>query len=243
MLAFHGFGQSAEYFQPFEVLSSQYTLYCFDLPHHGVTNWDESHVVDKSSLKTFFDRFFSSNDISEFSIAAFSLGGKFLLTLLELYPTKINSLILIAPDGVKVNVWYKLATGYSLFHWIFKFIVNNPSPLFISTDFLRNVGILNKSVLRFIKAHMDTLEKRKQVYLVWNSFKLLKFRERDIIYLINQNNIQSYLYLGKHDRVIPESKFRRFIRSVENLKLFEFNNGHNHLVEHVAKRIVMDLKE
>ena len=53
--------------------------------------------------------------VQNFSLAGFSLGGKFALATLEAFPEKTKGIILLAPDGIKTSFWYSLATYPAFF--------------------------------------------------------------------------------------------------------------------------------
>ncbi len=240
-LAFHGFGQSGVHLQPLNKIGANYTLYHFDLPHHGDSSWEEGEVIQKEEVELVFKQFFKQEKIDKFSIGAFSLGGKLLFTLLEKFPEKIESIVLIAPDGIKTNQWYKLATMNGPFRWLFKTMVENPTAYFFFADLLMSVGLLDKSIVKFVKHQMDTREKREQVYRVWRAYKALRFTQEDLINALNQNEIRTYLYLGTYDRVIPIDKLMEFRTKISQIRYYEVSSGHNQLIEKVADRIRTDM--
>ncbi|MEQ9423234.1 MAG: alpha/beta hydrolase [Cyclobacteriaceae bacterium] len=241
LLTFHGFGQKAEDFEPFNGLkNSGYTLYHFDLPFHGKSDWHTTPILIEQ-IQAYFNTFLVDEEIRSFEVAAFSLGGKMLIALLKLYPTKINSVYLIAPDGIRTNIWYKLATGVSLFKYIFKWIISHPNVYFKLTRILHKIGILDKSMIKFVQSQMDTSEMRQEVYTVWNGFSKLAIPMTNTVNIINVNSIKVHLYLGKYDRVIPVKKFRRFLDAINNMQPVILEAGHNSMIKKAASRIINDL--
>src|SRR5688500_16753590 len=112
LLVFHGFGQDMNVFEFLaNSLSRHYTFYVFDLYFHGKSYWaNGEQTLTKGEWKEIMKIFFSQNQIGNFSVAAFSLGGKFALATLESFPDKTKEIFLIAPDGIKTSFWYNLAT-------------------------------------------------------------------------------------------------------------------------------------
>lgn len=241
LLTFHGFGQSGEYLIPLNKLGSEYTVYHFDLPLHGDSSWKGARAIKKKEIEDLFNQFFEKESIHNFSMGAFSLGGKLLFTLLEFFYEKVEIVILIAPDGIKTNQWYKLVTMNGPFRWLFKAMVENPSVYFQLADLLKRIGLLDKSIIKFVQFHMDTKGKREHVYRVWTAYKQLQFSEQEIIDTLNSNGIQTYLYLGMHDRVIPAKRLGRFINNVSEIRYYGITSGHNQLIEKVADRIDSDM--
>ena len=241
LLTFHGFGQDHSNLTALNVLSPYYTIYHFDLPHHGQSKWNKKTPIEKHDIKELFDDFLQRHGIERFSMMAFSLGGKVLLTLLEFFHPRILKIILIAPDGIRINRWYKLATMNAPFRMLFKLLVENHSIQAKLSGALKSVGLLDRSMNRFIEVHMDTPRKRMQVYRVWTSYKKLRVPEAQIVEFINSNEISVYLYLGKHDRVIPGDQFNRFKSQIRDITFRNLPSGHNHLIEKVAEKIQADL--
>jgi pimeloyl-ACP methyl ester carboxylesterase len=60
LLAFHGFGQSSDYYRDFEKeLGNVYTIYSYDLLIQGKTKWAErSRPFEKEDFKDIFHQFF-----------------------------------------------------------------------------------------------------------------------------------------------------------------------------------------
>ncbi len=241
LLTFHGFGQSGGYLIPLNKIGYEYTVFHFDLPLHGESSWKEGDSIGKKDIEALFKQFFKKEQIESFSVGAFSLGGKMLFTLLEFFHKKIDNVILIAPGGINTNQWYKLVTMNGPFRWLFKAMVQNPSVYFQLADILKNLRLLDKSIIKFVRFHMDTSEKREHVYRVWTAYKELQFSEQAIINTLNSGGIQTYLYIGIHDRVISAGKFGRFINNVSQIKYYEITSGHNQLIEKVAARINSDM--
>src|SRR5690349_5025567 len=108
MLAFHGFGQGKEAFSTFgEALSSDYTLYSFDLFFHGKSEWNyEEEPLEKEFWSEIIQRFLKEQDIRSFSVVGYSMGGKFALATVEAFPTHVKEVYLLAPVGIWISPWY-----------------------------------------------------------------------------------------------------------------------------------------
>ena len=112
LLLFHGFGQHHQAFAALsDKLAPYFTLYAFDLFFHGNSQWNEGEQpLEKVMWKDILTKFLDEHNIGKFSVLGFSLGGKFALVSLELFPAQVEQIILLAPDGVKTSFWYSLAT-------------------------------------------------------------------------------------------------------------------------------------
>ncbi|MGD9329190.1 MAG: alpha/beta hydrolase [Cyclobacteriaceae bacterium] len=235
-LAFHGFGQDNSYYKPFEsTFGDKYTIYCFNLPFHGDDNTPKSEIpAAKDTIKDFFGKFLDGNNISGFSNIGFSIGAKISLMLVELFPEKIEELILIAPDGFRTNVWYKVGTGSKLTRSLFKYFVNHPGYLFRFSDSLASLGLVHPGVLRFAKSQMNTTEKRERVYYTWMFFRKLGIKKSRIINLLIVHKIPVFVFLGKEDKIIREKHFSFLKDKRIDLRITMLDAGHNDLIKDTA---------
>src|SRR5258708_7224352 len=125
ILLFHGFGQDHTAFNSWiEVLKGDYMVYSFDLFFHGDSVWTSSDPVEKADWKEIIELFLRKEKIVEFELSDCSMGGKFVLSPLESFPDRIKKIALIAPDGIKVNFWYRLATYPFLMRALFESFVS-----------------------------------------------------------------------------------------------------------------------
>jgi len=232
MLLFHGFGQDHSAFDSWiDKLKSDYTLVSFDLYFHGRSYWNDPNPVAKEDWKKIIELLVQKEKIGDLEIAGFSMGGKFAFATLEMFPEKVKRMILIAPDGIKVNFWYRLATYPILMRTLFESIVSNPTLFFSLAKFLETIGVINRYLLRFVDLHMNTKEKRQQVYCTWIQFRLLQFDMPSIAQLINERGISLRIIVGSHDRVIPVKDMNRLLKHVPEGKLDVIATGHNNLID------------
>jgi len=240
-IAFHGFGQDSTHFDCFEsVFSKSYTIYSFDLPYHGSHDFTKNdQPINKTALKLFFLKFLESEKITEFMNIGFSIGAKMSLALLEFFPEKIEKMILIAPDGFRANIWYKLATGSKATRSIFKHIVYNPESFFKLSDTMVKMNFVNPGVSRFAKSQMSSEQKREKVYFTWMFFRKLRFSKSMIVNKLMQYNIPLSIFLGEEDKIIQKSQFE-FLSENPGIKLqiTMVTAGHNNLIEETANYLL-----
>lgn len=236
MIAFHGFGQDSTCCHPFaHSVAAHFTCYAVDLFFHGKsTRNDCEKPLRLDELKHFMDELLKTHAINRFTIAGYSLGGKFAMALLKLYPDRIDHIILIAPDGVRTNFWYKVATYPYISRRIFRHIVTHPALFFRLIGVFQKYGVLNKRVAKFAKSQMNTQEQRQRVYCSWVAFRKLAVDLEENIRLMNQYNISLALFFGKYDQVIPWKKIVPLLDNVSARKLVILDKGHNTLLCDVA---------
>src|SRR4030095_789056 len=101
-----------------------YTLVAVDLPFHGKTEWKEGEFFLKKDLKFLIEKILEKECYRRFSLFGYSLGGKIVMAAIPDFASRIDEVILAAPDGVQSKIWYNLAVypkwGQRLFHGFVK---------------------------------------------------------------------------------------------------------------------------
>jgi pimeloyl-ACP methyl ester carboxylesterase len=232
LFIFHGFGQDHQAFQTVsDSLSSDYTLYVFDLYFHGKSEWGHDELpLEKDQWRSTVEMLLKEYHIERFSLAGYSLGGKFVLATAEAFPDKTEAIFLLAPDGIKTSFWYSLATYPILFRKLFKSMISHPARFTMIVNILKNAGLLDKGLVRFVELQMNTAEKRKRVYYSWVVFRRLEFDLKRIANIINHNSIPITLVIGKYDKVIKPENMQRLLRHLKNYRLEIVETGHNSLI-------------
>lgn len=235
LLVFHGFGQDRKAFSDFlKKISSAYKIYSFDIFFHGESQWNKGeNPLEKSYWKKLLSVFLSHHKIDRFSVLGFSMGGKFALASLEAFPEKTESIFLLAPDGIRISPWYTLATYTSTTRQLFKSMIFKPERFHWIANLSFKLGFIDKGVLRFVESQMNTQEKREQVYYSWVVFRNLKFNLNQVASIINSNNINLAIYVGKHDKVITAESMELLLRKVKTYTFEILETGHNGLISKI----------
>ena len=244
-IAFHGFGQDNTYYVPFESFyGEEYTIYCFNLPFHGNDTSPKTGVpTSMDILKTFFKKFFEENQIKGITNIGFSIGAKVSIAILELFPEKIEKMILIALDVFMTNIWYRLGTGSRFSRSLFKYFVKHPDALFRFSDSLAYLGLVHPRVIKFAKSQINSFEKREKVFYTWMFFRKLRFKKDRIIHLLINHRIPVSIFLGKEDKIILKKHFSFLTQNKEvDANLTILQAGHNDLIKETAKYLV-DFKD
>ncbi|WMJ73431.1 alpha/beta hydrolase [Cytophagaceae bacterium ABcell3] len=236
MLSFHGYGQSNECFKKLdEELSENYTIYSFDLFYHGQSFWHKKdEPMSKHFLREMILSFLNEKNIGRFSVLGFSMGGKFALGVLEAFSERVEEVILIAPDGVRRNPWYVLATSYRLPRKLLRRIVLRPGLYLGMAKFFSGAGFLNNRVTKFSNSQMATVKQRRRVYFSWVVFRLLCYDVRALASLINKHEIKVTFFLGKYDKIITISHLKRFLKYIKSSEVYVLQAGHSNLINAVA---------
>lgn len=241
VLCFHGYGETGSSFSFLEKFAAEnFRFLAFDLPFHGNTKWNDGDFTTEDLLQI-VNRLLNDRKLqtSHIKLLGFSLGGRIALSLYEIMPGQTDKLILLAPDGLKVNFWYWLATQTFLGSRLFSFTMKNPGWFFGFLKFLNSLRLVNKSIFKFVNYYIGNAEVRKLLYQRWISLRKLKPNLNNIKILIKEHNTQVRLLYGKHDRIILSNVGERFCKGIEsNCKISTIHSGHQVLHENHIDEIL-----
>ncbi len=245
-ICFHGYGEEAGSFEFLDNhAGNQFTFLSIDLPFHGKTEWKEGlnftpdnlfEIVNKLQEKEGTDSPLATPH-SSLTILGFSLGGRVALSLYERIPGKIEKMILLAPDGLKVNSWYWLATQSWIGNKFFAFTMKYPGWFFGFLKILNKIGLVNVSIFKFVNYYIGDREVRNLLYARWTGLRKLKPGINKIKSLISKNATRVKLIYGKHDRIILSPVGERFRKGIEDhCELLVIHSGHQVLHEkHISE--------
>jgi len=242
VLCFHGYAEDASSFSFLEIsTSTRLTLLCIDLPFHGETEWKEDELFKVQDLETIIQLIFKQQgtEARKFTIAGFSLGGRVALSLYEHMPAGINRMILLAPDGLKLNFWYWLATQTWFGRNLFSFTMKNPAWFFGLLTILYKLRFVNASVFKFVRHYVDSRDARLELYSRWIVLRHLRPDIKKIKHHINSNKTNVNIVYGKHDRIILPIRGEKFKKGIEeHCSISVIRSGHQVLHESHLEEIV-----
>jgi pimeloyl-ACP methyl ester carboxylesterase len=241
LLCLHGYGETENTFHFLEKkLAAGYLLIAIDMPWHGKTQWKEENDFTIADLLQIIDDILAAQDAasSHLTLLGFSMGGRMSLSILQAIPQRIHKMILLAPDGLKVNFWYCLATQTYIGNRLFGFTMKHPAWLFSLIRLGNKLKLLNRSVYNFANHYVHDKTIRRQLYLRWTGFRKIK-PDLDIVKKnIQQHKIQVHLVYGAFDRIIRHERGTKFSKGIEKYcKLIIIQSGHQLLLEKNAALI------
>lgn len=242
LLAFHGMGQRSTCFAPLDrVLRDEFTIYSFDLFYHGDSSclsgdeYTEGEVLTKARWQELIMTFINQQGIDRFSVAGFSLGGRFALTTTELFAGRIDELWLFSPDGITISPWYWIAIHSRAGRWLFRYFLAHLANLHRAGLLLTRLGLLDRSLLRFAESTLATPIQRQRVYRSWLGFREMQVGLKPLAERLNKANIRVRFFMGYFDRVLPPSAMRPLTRYLQAYDVRVIKAGHNRLVERIAE--------
>lgn len=241
-VCFHGYGEDATMFSFMaKYAGNQYTFYSIDLPFHGKTEWKEGFLFTNADLLQIVQEV-TGNHNSALTLLGFSLGGRMALSLYQVSPKRIEKLILLAPDGLKVNFWYWLATQTWPGNKFFAFTMKKPGWFFGLLKLLNRLKLVNASIFKFVNYYIGDEEVRQLLYTRWTTLRKIKPDLHSIKDHIRANKTPVRLIYGKHDRIILSQVGEKFRKGIEqHCTLSIIHSGHQVLHEKHAGEIVDSL--
>jgi pimeloyl-ACP methyl ester carboxylesterase len=239
MLAFHGFGQESSIYQAFPASFPHHTVFSIDLFFHGKSEWHEGvDSLDSVRWGVIIKDFIFENQIDRFDLLGFSMGGRLALITANLSPQKLNTLYLLAPDGIQINAWYRVATKFSPLQPIFKYFTHSETNIYKKlVENLGKYGLVNTTLLKLAQTEMATPQKRRRVYQTWMLYRFLEVDIKKLATLLNKHQIKTRIFLGKYDKLVRSQTINSFAHLLENVEIEELDCGHHRLIAAVMERL------
>ncbi len=252
-VCFHGYGETADSFAFLEKYAGHlFTFYAIDLPFHGETDWNDG-ALSIFELKEMLTQQLNPSTAQHLNpspphpltstgsgtptpqritFLGFSLGGRVALALYEIMPDQIEKLILLAPDGLKLNFWYWLSTQTWAGNRLFAFTMKHPGWFLGFIKLLNKLKLVNASIFKFINYYIGDVVVRDLLYKRWTGLRHIRPDIGSIKEKINSHDTRVELVYGKYDRIILSSvgeKFRKKIEPHTTIRLI--HAGHQVLQE------------
>lgn len=227
MLAFHGFSEAGSSFLPLEPsLTLRYTVYAFDLPWHGKTQWREGRIFTPADLQSLTEGFLASIGASQFAVLGFSMGGKCALYITDHLAPRLTALWLLASDGIRTNRIYNVAVYPGWGRQLFRTTIAHPGWFFGMVKLATRLKLITPWLQKFTNNHMATREKRQRLYDTWISMAGFNPDIETVKQRINAHHIPVFLFFGKRDEVIPASVGAYFAEGLHHAHLTILERGH-----------------
>ena len=114
-------------------------------------------------------------------------------------------MILIAPDGLKINPLYRFTANTEIGKYLYGRVITNPSRVLGTAKILANMRLLDAKIEVFIRQQLESRTNRERIYKVWRAFRLITPDLVDIRSKIHRYHIKMTLIFGKHDKIIRPS--------------------------------------
>ncbi|WP_018344788.1 alpha/beta hydrolase [Cytophaga aurantiaca] len=242
LVAFHGFGQTNVLFESFvPSVLPYYSVIAVDLFFHGGSgaNTDNTDYISIDRWNALFNQILTKHAIKRFSLLSYSMGSRFVVTLLNNYAARINKVVLIAPDGFGNNFWFRVATSTKITRSVFQYTMWHPFWIQAVVRILGAAGIFNAITKRFIERNLESEEHRKKVYVSWVYFRKLTITKNDFIRFINQYKIKLMCFCGKEDQLVSKKSLQVLCDETQ-AQYVELDLAHHKMVQALEKNELID---
>ena len=213
IFAFHGYGESSVSFTFLgEAIGGDFTLVAIDLPFHGQTEWNEGPFFDPADLLSLLRANEKAAYLPGWWLLGYSMGGRIALQLLQDSPRLVDKLVLLAPDGLRLNPWYWLATQTRSGNILFRATMRRPGWFFLLLRLGHALQLVNPSVYKFTVQYIHDDRVRQELYTRWTTMRGFKPRLADLAAIIRERRLPVRLVYGSYDRIIRwenAAKFRK----------------------------------
>lgn len=235
IICFHGFGRDRF---DYEVLSTSFPdkrIFSFELPFHS---FDASFKVEHiDQWRAFFLDFLNKEGVVKYDFWGYSLGGRFILSLLG-GQVKAQKVFLLAPDGIKNNIWYVFASKTKIGRGLFKISVRQNQKLIPIVQRFEKWKLLNLKMSRFLIMNLESSARMERVFQVWTHLNALYPDLSTIHQTINDSCNKMVIVYGKKDPVIPYKPGLKLQKKTPNLEVLIVNRGHMLIMPSVFKMLI-----
>ncbi|WP_109829282.1 alpha/beta hydrolase [Reichenbachiella versicolor] len=243
LFCFPGFGENLKTFSFLKDELVNYQLVSVNL--YFIANSKKKHprkVLKPTEWSITFSEFLEYLNVQRFSVLGFSLGGRFAAVTFKYFNSKIERLIMVAPDAIRIRSTYQIATfpiGPKQLFWI---LMKYPKPLISIAKGFSLLNVLNPFTIKFALKHLKNQEIRNLLYKSWNIFKPVRVKQKELINLLNNSDCKSLFIFGEKDTIIDFKRHSKFCSQLTKSKILILPYGHNKLVNnsivHLKKNLI-----
>ena len=242
LLAFHGYGDNADIFSPLpEYLDESYTMLSFNLPYHGGSAWAGNSLLTDKDIVEMVHVLMNEYHVEKVSLIGYSLGGRVCLAIIEYLPASIEKVVLIAPDGLKVDPYYYFFTGTWPGKKIFRNMLEQPKPYFRMMNWLKKMHLVHESRYKFAMHFLQSEESRSFLLHVWPALSGVAPRPAQLKKLIKKYHLPVVIFMGAYDKIIPPSIALKFKKGLDTVQLHIVEKGHRILDHETVRQIAGSL--
>jgi pimeloyl-ACP methyl ester carboxylesterase len=242
LVCLHGYGESQQSFHFLENhLPPDYSAMLIDFPFHGQTKWNEGLSFTTEDLLAIIAaiRTIHAGGFGRLTLLAFSMGGRLALQLLQQIPEQIEKVILLAPDGLKVNFWYWLSTQTYIGNRLFSYTMQHPQWFFFLLGVSNRLRLINQSVFKFIRFYLHDSTARQLLYDRWTCLQSIRPDLEQIKKMIRTHQVPVRLLYGQYDRIIRHERGEKFRAGIESFCTLQIiQAGHQLLQEKHVDQII-----
>ncbi|MEZ4771854.1 MAG: alpha/beta fold hydrolase [Bacteroidia bacterium] len=227
LICFHGYLQNKYLFdQVVESIPAGWQVVSVDLPFFGGSRWLSKDPISPGFFSNLMQAIETLCQGKEWYFMGFSMGGKIAMAM-QLYATpKATSVILIAPDGIRSNPWYRLISSDLVGNTLLKIISAYPQPFLQFTAFLHKKKLIDKLSYRVFRANFGTKATRDWFRTFLKVYGGIRIHLNDLKALQTSHPAGWYLIWGRRDQVISPAAGKIFSKKIPQAQIIIPEGGH-----------------
>ncbi len=225
LIALHGFGESSNVFDRLDPsISKNKSLIAFDLPFHGKTEWNKPEC-SKEDIKQIIQVLLDEAQKSTCILLGFSLGGRIALSICPEMKEKVESLILLAPDGIHTKglAWPEAIPLFfrrMIRRWILSSERSIGAIKWISSRHW--FPVVSR---RFANRHLSNSEKLGATLSWWTSLAAFPVSPSIIREMASTDPVPVQIWVGTRDSLISIRHILEFWQDYPTLEIVELKGG------------------
>lgn len=235
LFCFHGYGETAETFAVLENhLGADYTIIGLDMPFHGQTQWQEGLLFTDEDLLDIMGKITQAmlrSFASGFSLLGYSMGGRVALQLAQKKPGLVERIVLVAPDGLHKNTWYRFATQNLLGNRLFKYTMYQPQRAFKFFGWIEKAKLVHPGMMKIVRFYTGDEQERQMLYSRWTTMRKFKPRIALLKETIQRHQIPTRFLFGRFDNIILSTRAEVFKMDTHNVQVHIIDAGHRLMQE------------
>jgi pimeloyl-ACP methyl ester carboxylesterase len=205
LLAFHGFARTPEDFLPLiHGQEERFTLIAIYLPGHSPADGWADSVIDSRVWCDMLEELLKTVSARYVSVLGYSLGGRIALHTCMNWKFKPFKLLLLAPDGIRVNVIQRLAMRYEFGTILLDGLLRRPKTLKALCYILTALGILPLTQRQFLLRQWTDENKRETISRVFPLYRRFIAKQSDVKEFISSHAARIRIVMGENDQIIPK---------------------------------------
>lgn len=230
IICLHGHGRPASDFSFLE--HPDRTVISLFLFYHGNSFFPieriEKHPLKTSEFVELFKMILDKEHVNRFHLFAFSQGGRFTLCLIPPLAERINTVTLIAPDGMDNFSFYNWSSRQKWARNLFIHYEKKPARLIKVSRIAVKLGLMRPKVRDFVDEFAKDSTAFKRASYTWRAFRNVQPDNKKIELALKKHEIPLRIIMGSYDQVIRPKQAYKFAKNIQQEGcVVEIENGHN----------------
>lgn len=232
LLAFHGYGNSSSDFLPYAAtLGEQYTIIAFDFFYHGphgLSPEQQLPPLQGAQLARMIEKLLWEKKKVKCSMLGYSQGGRIVLGQIHHLPHRVETLVIIAPDGLHRNALRDFIGRTATGRLLGRLLLHLPGVIRFTTALLKVSGKINAKQAAFYTLQTRQKANRYRIYHTWILLSSYHIHRDLIRHYMATRPIRLEMVMGKYDAIIPPDRARRFLRKMKGaVQIHTLECGHD----------------